>query len=97
MRWTPETAAQVGKPVVRNSTGKDLRGASQFWTLLRDRRGLLYAGASNSDLLQYDGVAWRPILTSSNVTRSLARYDQGGSGWAARDSLATWNRMPPAL
>jgi signal transduction histidine kinase/CheY-like chemotaxis protein len=66
-----------GMPLVRNYLVKDFGGRDQVWTILRDRRGLLYAGTSQSDLHQYDGAVWRGIPIPSSTIRSLVLDAQG--------------------
>lgn len=71
-----------GAPVSRTYTGKEIGGPSysQVWSIVRDGRGLLYLGSTNTALHQYDGAAWRQIPTPSNVTRVLRR-DAKGQVW----------------
>ncbi len=76
-----QTAADIGMPVVRTWTAKDYKGDPQIWTILRDRRGLLYLGVSGHDIYQYDGVTWRKIPVNTSTVRSLA-MDAEGRIWA---------------
>jgi signal transduction histidine kinase/CheY-like chemotaxis protein len=69
-----------GIPLIRNYPTDEL-GAAQVWTLLRDRRGLLYAGMSTPEIEQYDGSTWRGISTPSSAVRTLA-MDGEGRIWA---------------
>ncbi len=48
----------------------------EFWTILQDRRGVMYFG-SDSVILEYDGVTWRKIFLPTDVVRSLAVDDTG--------------------
>jgi signal transduction histidine kinase/CheY-like chemotaxis protein len=70
---TPE----IGMPVLENHPVKEYNGTVQVWTILQDRRGLIYFGTSGGDVIQYDGVTWRKIFTPSNSLRSLAMDDAG--------------------
>ena len=64
-------------PVLENHPVKEYKGTVQVWTILQDRRGLIYFGTSGGDVIQYDGVTWRKIFTSSSTIRSLAMDDAG--------------------
>ena len=64
-------------PVLENYSARDYNGAPQVWTILQDRRGIMYFGNSGGDILEYDGVSWRKIFTNSSVVRSLALDDSG--------------------
>ena len=65
-----------GIPLTRHYETLEM-GAGQVWTLLRDRRGMLYAGLTSPDVEQYDGTSWRGIATPSSAIRSLAMDGQG--------------------
>lgn len=75
-----QTARDAGVPIVRTWTAKDYKGEPQIWTILRDRRGLLYFGVSGSEIFQYDGVTWRTIPVNTGTVRALA-MDAGGRIW----------------
>jgi signal transduction histidine kinase/CheY-like chemotaxis protein/ligand-binding sensor domain-containing protein len=72
-----QSAAEIGMPILENHTFKEYNGGDQVWTILQDKRGLMYFGVSGGAILQYDGVTWRKVFTTSNVTRSLALDDAG--------------------
>jgi signal transduction histidine kinase/CheY-like chemotaxis protein len=80
-----QTRAISGTPLMRNYMVKDFGGRSQVWTILRDRRGLLYAGTSDSYVFQYDGAAWHRIPVPSSVVRSLA-LDGEGKIWVGANA-----------
>jgi len=66
-----------GTPLVRHyDIGNDF-GGTQVWTLLRDRNGVLYAGASTSEIGQYDGSTARGIPVPAPIVRKLAMDSQG--------------------
>ncbi len=67
---------QDGVPVLENYSIKDFGSGSQFWTIVQDRRGVMYFG-SGGVILEYDGVNWRKIFVPSSVVRSLALDDNG--------------------
>jgi signal transduction histidine kinase/CheY-like chemotaxis protein len=69
--------AEVGMPVLENYSARVYNGAPQIWTILEDKRGIMYFGTSGGDLMEYDGVTWRKIFTNSSVVRSLALDDSG--------------------
>lgn len=65
-----------------------------MWTILQDRRGVMYMGVSGSELVEYDGVSWRKIDVGMDNVRSLAMDDagriwvggNGGFGYLASDA-----------
>jgi ligand-binding sensor domain-containing protein len=73
---TPE----VGLPVVEGHSNREFNAFGQVWTIVQDRRGLMYMGVSGGDLLEYDGVTWRKIPTTMDTVRSLAT-DEAGKIW----------------
>jgi signal transduction histidine kinase/DNA-binding response OmpR family regulator len=72
-----QPSPEIGMPVLENHTVKEYNGTVQVWTILQDRRGLIYFGSSGGDIIQYDGVTWRKIFTSTSSLRSLAMDDAG--------------------
>src|SRR5271156_5655191 len=66
-----QPSAAVGVPVLQSHTFREYNDNIQAWTLLQDRSGLMYAGISGGNILQYDGVTWRKIFTTMSVIRSL--------------------------
>jgi signal transduction histidine kinase/DNA-binding response OmpR family regulator len=64
-------------PVLENYSARDYNGSPQIWSIVQDRRGMLYFGSSGSDMLEYDGVTWRKIFINSTVVRSLGLDDSG--------------------
>jgi signal transduction histidine kinase/CheY-like chemotaxis protein len=73
----PQPHELTGIPLVRNYDPTDKINAQQVWTLLRDRKGLLYFGMSGSEIGQYDGSTWRGISVPTTVVRRLAMDSQG--------------------
>jgi signal transduction histidine kinase/DNA-binding response OmpR family regulator len=73
--------AQAGLPIIRNYSAKDYIPAGQVWTILQDRRGVMYIGSSAGYILEYDGATWRKIFHPSSTVRSLA-MDDSGRIWA---------------
>ncbi|HKE24805.1 MAG TPA: GAF domain-containing protein [Bryobacteraceae bacterium] len=67
----------TGTPLIRTYPAKEYGGENQVWTIIRDNRGLLYAGTTGSSIHQYDGAVWRRIRTSSSTIRSLVPEGQG--------------------
>jgi signal transduction histidine kinase/DNA-binding response OmpR family regulator len=65
-------------PVLHNYSSKDNNVPNQIWSILQDRRGVLFFGGTN--LSEYDGVTWRRVPIPSNVVRSLA-MDSTGKIW----------------
>ncbi|HEX3660326.1 MAG TPA: GAF domain-containing protein [Acidobacteriaceae bacterium] len=83
----PEAAIrpETGMPVVQSYSYKEYGSAQQVWTILQDQRGMMYFGVSAGQILQFDGVSWRHIETSSDSIRSLV-LDQNGTVWVGADA-----------
>ena len=68
---------EAGRPFVRNYSPKEYGAVDQNWTVLQDKRGVMYFG-NNLGVLEYDGVAWRLIpVPNKTAIRSLAINDAG--------------------
>jgi hypothetical protein len=76
--------AEAGLPVIESYNARAYNGFPQIWTILEDRRGIMYFGNSGGEILEYDGVTWRKI-TTANVVRSLA-IDDSGKIWVGSGS-----------
>ena len=72
-----QRSAEVGVPVLETHSYKEYNDFGQIWTILQDRRGVMYFGDSGGDILEYDGVTWRKIVTPGSIARSLAMDDSG--------------------
>jgi len=75
--WNPPAQASqdgdIGIPFLSNYTPKEYNGSAQNWSILQDKRGVMYFGNGDTGVLEFDGVEWRPITTSNNSTvRALA-------------------------
>lgn len=70
----------AGLPPLETYTPREIGISNQFWAVIQDRRGVIYAGGGNV-IVQFDGVTWRKIFTPSTVVRSLA-IDDSGKIWA---------------
>lgn len=63
---------EAGGPLLRAYPPETYNGGGQNWTLLQDKRGVIYVGGTGA-VLEYDGVTWRRIVTPTRTTiRSLA-------------------------
>ncbi|HAI76839.1 MAG TPA: hypothetical protein DCM08_11380, partial [Microscillaceae bacterium] len=70
--------ALEGIPYIRNYSPKDYRADFQNWTILQDKRGIMYFG-NNEGVLEFDGAFWRLIqMPNKSVVRSLA-IDKDGT------------------
>ncbi len=68
---------QNGVPLIKNYSPEDYKASSQNWSIVKDRRGLMYF-ANNFGLLQYDGSKWKLYENKrSSELRSLAVDDYG--------------------
>jgi signal transduction histidine kinase/DNA-binding response OmpR family regulator len=77
---SPSKSLEVGVPVLQAHTRDEFGGYGQVWTILQDRRGIIFIGTSGSEIREYDGVSWRKILTPANTTRSMT-MDGNGRIW----------------
>jgi signal transduction histidine kinase/CheY-like chemotaxis protein len=68
--------AETGLPVIENYSTRTYNGFPQIWSILEDRRGIMYFGNSGGEILEYDGVTWRKIYAPT-VVRSLVMDDAG--------------------
>jgi hypothetical protein len=67
-----ERHSEEGRPFVRSYAPAEVGGGGQFWALVQDKRGVIYAG-TNAAVLEFDGASWRRIrLPATAVGRSLA-------------------------
>jgi signal transduction histidine kinase/CheY-like chemotaxis protein len=93
----PKAPIEVGVPVLQAHTRDEFGGYGQVWSIVQDKRGIIFIGTSGSEIREYDGVSWRKILTPSNTTRSMSMDDNGriwvGSnanfGYLAPDATGT--------
>ena len=72
-----KSRVEVGVPVLQAHTRDEFGGYGQVWSIVQDKRGILFIGTSGSEIREYDGVTWRKILTPSNTTRSMTMDDAG--------------------
>jgi signal transduction histidine kinase/CheY-like chemotaxis protein/ligand-binding sensor domain-containing protein len=76
--------SEVGMPVLETHSSKEYNDFGQVWTIVQDKRGVMYFGVSGGTVLEYDGVTWRKITTPSGEVRSLA-LDDNGRIWVGGD------------
>ena len=63
---------ETGRPFVRVYRPFDVGGGGQVWSIVQDKRGLLYFGIAEA-VLEFDGSTWRRIrLEQGGIGRSLA-------------------------
>ena len=76
---------QGGIPLLENYTAKDVGVGNQFWSIVQDKSGFIFA-ASGSIIVQFDGVTWRKIFVPSTVIRSLA-VDDANRVWVGASGM----------
>ena len=76
-RAQPQT--ELGTPILHNYPPKVTSGINQVWTIVQDRRGILYFGSA-TQIGEYDGVTWRYIPVPTTAVRSMA-VDGAGKIW----------------
>ncbi|MCX6578732.1 MAG: hybrid sensor histidine kinase/response regulator transcription factor [Candidatus Aminicenantes bacterium] len=67
---------QAGFKYFKNYDPKEYNNHSQNWSILQDKRGLIYVG-NQTGLMEFDGVSWRPIDIPNKTVRSMAMDDNG--------------------
>ncbi|MCK4662577.1 MAG: SpoIIE family protein phosphatase [Bacteroidales bacterium] len=90
-----QTNTELGSPFIRNYTSKEYNAGSQNWSIVQDKRGVMYFG-NNRGVLEFDGKNWRLIeVSNKSIVLSLAidRYGtiyvgaSGEFGYLASDSI----------
>ena len=97
---TPRAAlrnAEEGRPLIRTYQPLEIGGGGQTWSIVQDRRGVMYIG-TNGAVLEFDGASWRriPIGTLGAAARALALDDTGRIWVGSVGISATSRRMPAA-
>src|SRR5271154_3788223 len=96
---TAPRPTEGGMPILESHSYKEFSAFPQVWTIMQDRRGVMYLGLSGAEIVEYDGVSWRKIDAGMDNTRSLAMDDtgriwvggNGGFGYLAPDTKGTQN------
>lgn len=65
-----------GFKYIKNYSADEYKLHPQNWSVLQDKRGLIYVG-NNGGLLEFDGVSWRTIPVPNFSVRSLAVNEKG--------------------
>ena len=68
---------EAGLPYIQNFDSEDYSGGGQNWAIVQDRRGVMYF-AQTSHVTEYDGVSWRHIRVSNNVSTQSLAIDENG-------------------
>lgn len=88
-------AQDLGSPLITNYSPKEYDFHPQNWSIVKDKRGVLYFGNTNG-ILEFDGTNWRKIPVENDyMVRSLAIDNYGtiyvgatgAFGFLAPDSL----------
>ncbi len=69
--------SEAGRFYIRNFDYKEYDAHQQNWGIVQDERGIIYVG-NNWGILEYDGVAWRHIVTDKNATVIAMDIDSTG-------------------
>ncbi len=67
---------QTGFKYFKNYGPKEYNNHSQNWSILQDKRGIIYVG-NQAGLMEFDGVSWRSIDIPNDTVRSMAIDDNG--------------------
>ncbi len=63
-------AQGVGTPLIQHFSPKMYQAHPENWTIIQDRRGVLYVG-NQSGVLEYDGSTWKLIEVPGAAVKSL--------------------------
>ncbi|WP_291720061.1 SpoIIE family protein phosphatase [Bernardetia sp.] len=74
-----------GTPFIQNYDRKTYKDGSVIWTVIQDKQGKIYA-ATRDNLLQYDGVSWKKLKTSTAGGVRDIVLDEKGNLYIADDS-----------
>ncbi len=86
---------EIGSPIITNYSPKEYNFHPQNWSIVKDKRGVLYFG-NTKGILEFDGTNWRKIFVENDyMVRSLAIDNYGtiyvgatgAFGFLAPDSL----------
>ena len=69
----------IGRYPVVNFHHREYSGHSQSWSIVQDKRGLIYI-ANNVGVIEYDGSEWRHISINGALPRCLD-VDVSGRVW----------------
>lgn len=87
-------SGELSSYIIKNYLPKDYSANVQNWSVIQDKRGVMYFG-NVSGVLEYDGASWRLIKVPNGVVRCLV-MDKDGKifvggineiGYLAPDSL----------
>ncbi len=88
-----QTERESGPPYLHNYTIRDYNAGTQNWSVVQDRRGLMYLG-NNAGILEYDGVQWRLIATPNHTVIRSRAVDSSGRIWVATYPKGTLPSRP---
>ena len=69
----------IGRYPVVNYSHREYSGHSQSWSIVQDKRGLIYI-ANNVGVIEFDGSDWRHISINGALPRCLD-IDGNGRVW----------------
>ncbi len=78
---------EAGTPYIKNFTYADYNAHVQHWSIVQDKRGVMYFGA-NHGVHEFDGASWRVIaMPNVSIVRSLATDDSDRIYVGAQDEF----------
>ena len=64
-------SVEVGRPLMKVYSHKDYNSSRVNWSIIQDKRGILYVGNEN-DILEFDGNSWHKIeVPNSEIVRTM--------------------------
>lgn len=89
----PGDSPETGLKYFQNylPSGGDI--SPQNWSILQDRRGIIYAGNQGA-LLEYDGVSWRAIRVRNRRVRSMASDNNGNIYIGGYNEIGCFSLQP---
>lgn len=73
---TSISAQGVGTPLIQHFSPKSYQAHPENWTIVQDKRGILYIGNQNG-VLQYDGSTWKLIEVPGTSVKALGVSKDG--------------------
>jgi signal transduction histidine kinase len=70
-------AQKQGDYFFRNFSARDLKSSDWIQSIVRDNRGVIYAGNNIGTILEYDGTVWRSIQATNGPIRALKADSSG--------------------
>ncbi len=72
-----QNSPEKGAPFIKNYTSKEINGGPQLFSIVQDKRGMVYAGDA-AGIIEFNGREWKRIPNNnSSIVRALAADSLG--------------------